>query len=286
MSPPDKRASVDASGNSLPRTFYSGSVFHQQAKDTQHICVFTNTRQQHTTTLTRNRQKNELPRCWQRLLSSGDGEGAYRSFVSSSALFPLGHYVTGWRRRSVYILPSTSSSPFSSMDACFHNPHFHSQAVVCLVFAFQCSRRTLWKASCPCMYIDEHSAHYVDTQVASTLYTLTAAKLTGPQLPPTARKRYAPGNRLKLKTSPAKPSQEERFLQTAKRRGPAGQEVFLAIRKEVFIDSGSINKVYVSYRRLKASTFQVWLSLNWMSVQHQTDLNKKTSRVQSLEKKL
>lgn len=107
------------------------------------------------------------------------------------------------------------------------------------------------------------SARYVDTKVLSTLHTLTAHSLTlsGPQLPPRSRKRCAPREQrhvtVPIATSPAKRSQGERFLQAAKPRGPAGHKVFSAFRKEVFIDSDSINIGHVSYSRLKASTFPV-----------------------------
>lgn len=41
--------------------------------------------------------KNWVLQSWQQLLSSGDTEGTYSLFVSSSALFLLEHCVTSWR---------------------------------------------------------------------------------------------------------------------------------------------------------------------------------------------
>lgn len=55
-------------------------------------------------------------------------------------------------------------------------------------------------------------------------------------------------DRPKPTTCSAKPSEGDRFLQTAKPRGPAGQEVSVAARKGVFIESDPINKVDVGYR--------------------------------------
>lgn len=60
---------------------------------------------------------NCLLQSWQRLLSSGDTEGACCLFVSSSALFPLERYVTAGgekreRKSSVFTLHPSVHFPF------------------------------------------------------------------------------------------------------------------------------------------------------------------------------
>lgn len=139
MSPTDKRASVDTSGSSATQwqrfrhvLAWMNTFFNRQNTHNAPVCLQMR-RPKHTTTSTTNRQK-PATRCWQRLLSKLRRGGSSSPvcvllcFVSTGTLCNC--LKKEGRRRRAYILPSTSSSPFSSTNACFHNLHVHSQAAV------------------------------------------------------------------------------------------------------------------------------------------------------------
>lgn len=149
--------------------------------------------------------KNELPRCWQRLLSSRDTGERKACFFLSSALFPQEHYVTGWRRRNEGAVP-TSFLPFPLLHSVVWIPIFIT-SMSTLRLPVPVFTMTTVATHRPQQYLCKHPRQ---PKPPAHIYP----------------RRYAPKQEQHHMTH----TNPSLFLQTGSGGGPVGQEVLWAVR--------------------------------------------------------